>query len=97
MLITPPGLRPTDGMSEDKAVTQTKPATHTGRGGSRSHVESLGYFWAEACNSCGIKMQEQGSTSFFCPACNVFLIGRCSHCRDLSAKYECAECGHAGP
>lgn len=50
------------------------------------------------CNSCKEDIVNQtGSVVFNCPNCGKFEIVRCKHCRSLSAKYTCAECGFIGP
>jgi len=52
----------------------------------------------EKCTSCGKRMtNDPSSTSFKCPGCNNQVINRCSHCRKISAKYVCPECGFEGP
>jgi len=32
-----------------------------------------------------------------CPKCGKQEIVRCTHCKSISAKYKCHECGFEGP
>ncbi len=50
------------------------------------------------CISCGKSLvNDPSSTTFMCPGCGKQEISRCSHCRELAAKYQCPECGFEGP
>ncbi len=50
------------------------------------------------CTSCGKNLtNDPSSTIFNCPGCGKQEINRCSHCRELAAKYKCPECGFEGP
>jgi predicted RNA-binding Zn-ribbon protein involved in translation (DUF1610 family) len=50
------------------------------------------------CSSCKKQIaNEAGSVVFMCPNCGKFEIVRCEHCRKISAKYKCHECGFEGP
>jgi len=50
------------------------------------------------CISCGKRLVNDAmSVTFPCPGCGKQTINRCSHCKKLSAKYNCPECGFEGP
>ncbi len=50
------------------------------------------------CASCKKEItNDQGAVNFMCPNCGKYEIIRCTHCRTLSAKYKCPECGFEGP
>jgi len=51
-----------------------------------------------SCNSCKMDIANNpGNVSFKCPNCGKYTIIRCKHCREIVAKYKCAECGFEGP
>lgn len=53
---------------------------------------------ANECVSCGKKVtNDSGSVTFNCPKCGKQVMIRCEHCREIAAKYRCAECGFEGP
>ena len=50
------------------------------------------------CSSCNTKVaNDAGSIKIMCPQCGKHEIVRCSHCREIVAKYECPECKFIGP
>ncbi len=50
------------------------------------------------CSSCKKRVTNTAGTAVFkCPKCAGDKIVRCSHCREIVAKYECSKCGFAGP
>lgn len=50
------------------------------------------------CSSCKLSVKnDTGSTTFICPNCGKEEIIRCSHCRKISARYECTKCKFSGP
>jgi len=50
------------------------------------------------CSSCKKRISNTiGSARFMCPRCAKVEIVRCSHCRQIAAKYRCSECGFEGP
>jgi len=52
----------------------------------------------KVCVSCKKQIaNEPGSVEFMCPECGKTKIIRCRHCREISAKYRCHECGFEGP
>ncbi len=51
-----------------------------------------------SCASCKQKIANMhGSVRFMCPNCGKHEIVRCRHCREISSKYKCPECGFDGP
>jgi len=52
----------------------------------------------EACISCGKEtINMRGTARFLCPNCSKTEMIRCSHCREVAAKYTCSSCGFLGP
>ena len=50
------------------------------------------------CSSCGAEISnDSGSVIFGCPACGKSKIVRCTHCREIAAKYKCSSCDFEGP
>lgn len=50
------------------------------------------------CISCKKDVSnDSGAAIFKCPKCAKSDIVRCTHCRDIAAKYRCPECGFEGP
>ena len=50
------------------------------------------------CSSCKKKIEnDPGAVAFKCPNCGKQEIVRCTHCRQIVAKYKCPECGFEGP
>ncbi|MEK6943032.1 MAG: zinc finger domain-containing protein [Nanoarchaeota archaeon] len=50
------------------------------------------------CSACKKSITNTlGSTRFMCPKCGKVEIVRCNHCRKISSKYKCSECGFTGP
>ena len=49
------------------------------------------------CGSCKVDIANSaGAVHFLCPSCGKTEIVRCKHCREIAAKYKCAECGFIG-
>lgn len=50
------------------------------------------------CSSCKKKVEnDSGAIKIKCPNCGKSEIVRCTHCRQIVAKYKCPECGFEGP
>ncbi|RMF05071.1 DUF1610 domain-containing protein [Candidatus Woesearchaeota archaeon] len=50
------------------------------------------------CSSCGKNTtNDNGAVKFKCPKCGEYELTRCSHCREIVAKYKCPGCGFEGP
>ena len=50
------------------------------------------------CTSCKVSITNlAGSVRFICPNCGKIEIVRCSHCREIGAKYKCKGCSFEGP
>ncbi|MBI2670994.1 RNA-binding protein [Candidatus Woesearchaeota archaeon] len=50
------------------------------------------------CNSCKVSVTNlTGLVRFTCPSCSEKEIVRCSHCREIAARYKCDNCGFSGP
>ncbi len=50
------------------------------------------------CSSCKKKISNSvGTAKFKCPNCGKMDIVRCKHCREIAAKYTCANCNFTGP
>jgi len=50
------------------------------------------------CSSCKKNVaNSKGSAVFKCPNCNKTEIVRCTHCREIAAKYTCGNCEFEGP
>ncbi|MBR9690815.1 RNA-binding protein [Candidatus Woesearchaeota archaeon] len=50
------------------------------------------------CSSCKKDVSnDTGNVSFKCPKCGKEDIIRCTHCRDIAAKYVCHSCKFEGP
>ncbi len=50
------------------------------------------------CISCKKALtNDPGAVEFPCPNCGKAVIARCSHCREIAAKYKCPDCGFVGP
>lgn len=50
------------------------------------------------CMSCKKRITNTiGTVRFPCPKCGEYEIIRCMHCRQLAAKYKCANCSFEGP
>jgi predicted RNA-binding Zn-ribbon protein involved in translation (DUF1610 family) len=50
------------------------------------------------CTSCNKRVtNDPGTVVFKCPNCGEAVIVRCSHCREVVAKYKCPKCGFEGP
>jgi Zn-ribbon RNA-binding protein len=50
------------------------------------------------CNSCKTSLANGiGAVKFKCPSCKDEDIIRCSHCREIAARYKCNKCGFSGP
>ena len=50
------------------------------------------------CMSCKRHVtNKEGTARFSCPSCGKYEIVRCSHCREIAAKYRCTGCGFEGP
>ena len=53
---------------------------------------------ARECISCKKEVSnDSGAVEFKCPGCGKFNIIRCTHCREIAAKYKCPSCGFEGP
>lgn len=58
----------------------------------------------KVCISCKKEVNnDSGAVEFKCPGTKedgskcTHVIVRCGHCREISAKYKCPECGFEGP
>ena len=50
------------------------------------------------CVSCKKQvMNDTGTVRFQCPNCGKSEVVRCTHCREIAAKYVCPNCGFSGP
>ncbi|MDO8740825.1 MAG: zinc finger domain-containing protein [Candidatus Woesearchaeota archaeon] len=50
------------------------------------------------CGTCKRRIaNKEGSVILKCPSCGKGDIVRCYHCREISAKYKCDQCGFEGP
>ncbi len=50
------------------------------------------------CVSCKIDIiNSTGAVKFICPSCGKEEIVRCTHCREIAARYKCPKCGFSGP
>jgi predicted RNA-binding Zn-ribbon protein involved in translation (DUF1610 family) len=50
------------------------------------------------CSSCKKDVTNiLGNVTLPCPKCGKTKLIRCRHCREISAKYKCHECGFTGP
>lgn len=50
------------------------------------------------CISCKKEVTNDTGTAYFmCPKCGKYQIIRCTHCRNIAAKYVCPECNFTGP
>ena len=52
----------------------------------------------QKCTSCNTDItNDSGAVEFPCPKCAKQKLRRCTKCRKIAAKYNCAECGYRGP
>ncbi|MBW2976099.1 RNA-binding protein [Candidatus Woesearchaeota archaeon] len=50
------------------------------------------------CLSCRKNvLNSKGTSKFNCPNCGKTEIVRCTHCREIAAKYTCPACSFEGP
>ncbi|HLC56308.1 MAG TPA: zinc finger domain-containing protein [Candidatus Nanoarchaeia archaeon] len=50
------------------------------------------------CSSCKTQITNiSGTVKFKCPSCGNTDLVRCTHCREIAARYKCESCEFSGP